>query len=647
MTASLIVKELREHWLPLLLIAGIMGLGFLLILAGVMLDDSGSRLEAVRRFLVALLPLGVLVLCNRLVVREYQAKTQLFLEALPVSRGRMISVKYLLGLTLVFSAVAIVLAVSILVSLRQETLTARFLGIVSARGCVFAWCLYSFFFLMGLMGRYRVALYVFGVFGIYALDVLTDLELARFGPFVLVDGQFAFERTVFPQRELLTTAAIGLVLMILTLALSLVREGTVATLLAEKMSHREKITVVAALFAFLCAVGLYEERVEKEPFDLEGGIAAECGQAAVKVSSDDGSSADSAGEGEGQGEDESEAEEEQDPSHRLAGLVAKEVAAMQESLGLTDPPPIFVTQWGELDADKFERAELENAEGVLVRANFRGEGWDDGRFLAWLLRELLISWSEERLEWEPNQWVLDGFCTYWTCRDGALAPCDRNRLELRAAYGARLGLSARDTAEWFRYRERVGDEIAAAVAWRGLMAFRNRHGDEAFRSFLREALDCSIPPDVRGTVHGWLHPLPRLVKRHGGLDYSDFVDRWMEDLAGLERKHRDRLEGIPRISGEIQVESISEYSRVVRFRFASRPAPESGRFTLLYAELPAFAAAAEACDIRRQDGLYPDQCQGELPETFDRGAKLYSTFATWVDALGCNIVSGWTRREMD
>ncbi len=642
MTAALIVKELREHWLPLLLIAGIMGLGFLLILAGVMLDDSGSRLEAVRRFLVALLPLGVLVLCNRLVVREYQSKTQLFLEALPVSRGRMIAVKYLLGLALVFSAVTLVFASSILVSLRNETLTGRFLAIVSARAYAFSWCLYSFFFLMGLMGRYRVALYVFGIFGLYALDALTDLELARFGPFVLVDGQFAFERVVFPREQLLVTLAIGLALMILTLVLSLVREGTIATLLAEKMSHREKVTVVAVLFAFLCSISLYDKRVEKEPFDLENAVAAECGETTVKVSSDEEDAFDEVNE-----DDDSEGDDEEDPSLRLAGLVADEVAAMQQFLGLTDPPPIFVNQWGELDADQFERAELENAEGLLVRANFRSGDWDDGRFMAWLLRELLILWSEERLEWEPNLWVLDGFSVYWACREGAATSCNRQQLELRAAYGARQGFSAGDTTQWLRYRERVGGEIAAAVAWRGLMTLKNRQGDPAFRNFLREALDCSIPPDVRGMVHGWLHPVSSLVERHGRLAYSDFIGQWTEDLAALERTHRDELNEIPQISGNVEIQSISEYSRVVRFRFTSQPPPESGRFALLYAELPAFAASVHPCDIRREDGLYPDQREGELPETFDRRVRLYSTFATWIDALGCNIVSGWTRREMD
>ena len=302
---------------------------------------------------------------------------------------------------------------------------------------------------------------------------------------------------------------------------------------------------------------------------------------------------------------------------------------------------------GSSTQQQFERAELENAEGLLVRANFRSGDWDDGRFLVWLLRELLVFWSEERLEWEPNLWALDGFSVYWACRAEASTSCDREQMELRAAYGARQGFSAADAAQWLRYRERVGDEIAAAVAWRGLVALKDRQGDERFHAFLQAAMDCSISADVWGMVHDWIHPVPKLVERCGGLAYSDFIGQWTEDLAGLERTHRDQLDEIPQISGEVEIESISEHSRVVRFRFTSRPPPESGRFALLYAELPAFAASVEPTEIGREDGLYPDQCEGELPETFGRGTRLHSTFATWVDSLGCNIVSGWTRLEMN
>ena len=626
MTMALIIKELRQHWLPFLLIALVLTVGFLLILGVVLLDDSGSWFEAVRRFLIALLPLGILVLCNRLVVREYQSKTQLFIESLPVSRSRMITVKYLLGLALILSTVSVVFALTIVISLRSEPLTGRFLAIMAVRACTYSWCLYSFFFTMGLMGRYRVAIYLFGFLGLTAVDMLTQMELSRFGPMALMDDQFPFERVVFPRQALLVSLVVGLGLVLLTLALSLIREGTVATLLAEKMTHREKITVTAVILAFVVSVGIYDQRVEKKPFDLPDAVEANCGDVTVRISSGD------------DGED--------DRALRLAQLVADEAAAMQQYLGLRDPPPIFVTPWGELDAHQFERAELDGAEGLLVRANFLSGDWKDGRFLAWLLRELLVTWSEERLEWEPNLWLLDGFPVYWTCREGASVARDRKQLELRAAYGARHGFSSIDAAEWLRYRERVGEDIAAAVAWRGLETIRGSQGEERFREFLRAAMDCGVSADLRGTLHGWVHPVPRLLEGHGGIAYSDFVEQWSTDLDELAALRRSELDRIPRISGEVTFDAISDYSRVARFHFKSQPAPASGRFAVLYAELPAFAVSVEASEIRREDALFPEHAVGELPETFGRGTRLYSTFAARVDLLGCDIISGWTRSEM-
>jgi hypothetical protein len=626
MTRALIIKELRQHWLPFLLIACLMVVGYLLAVIAVAATDSGSLFQGLLFFLQTVLLLGILVLCNRLVVCEYHSRTQLFVESLPVSRSRMIMVKYLLGLALVWLSISAIFVFSFLISLQGELLTARFLAIMAARAYTFGWCLYTFFFMMGLMGRYRVAIYILCFVGLFALDTLTEVELARFGPFVLVNGRFAFERILFPQQALLVTLGIGLGFFLLTLILSLIREGTVATLLAEKMTHREKITVTVVILAFLFTVSLFDENQAKQPFDLQNAVSARQGEVIVEVSSQE--------DDDGRGQ-------------QFAQLIADEVSAMQAYLGLANPPRIFVTQWSALDPDRFERADLENAEGLLVRANFHSEQWEDGRFLSWLLRELLIVWSEERLQWEPNLWLLDGFSVYWTCRDGAGVQRDRRQLELRAAYGRQQRFSSLHITEWLRYRERVGEDIAAAVAWRGLETLRVSQGEQRFRAFLRAAMDCSVPADIRGMLQAWFHPVPDLLKQHGGLSYPDFFTRWSGDLDELAYLHRIELAQIPRISGEVLIDSMSDYTRMVHFHFQSRPLPDSGRFTLMYAELPAFAASVEPSEIRREDVVFSEQSDYELPGTFRKGTRLYSTFATRVETLGCEIVSGWTRLEME
>jgi threonine/homoserine efflux transporter RhtA len=52
-------------------------------------------------------------------------------------------------------------------------------------------------------------------------------------------------------------------------ALALVRDATLATMLSEKMSSREKLVVISLVIAGLMILGSVAERVEKtDPLDL-------------------------------------------------------------------------------------------------------------------------------------------------------------------------------------------------------------------------------------------------------------------------------------------------------------------------------------------------------------------------------------------
>ena len=84
MTRALIVKELRQHWLAFSLSMGLCGLGVLLLVLVVASEDSGSWFRVLKQFLQTFYVIMALVVCNRLVVREYQGRTQLFLDVLPI-----------------------------------------------------------------------------------------------------------------------------------------------------------------------------------------------------------------------------------------------------------------------------------------------------------------------------------------------------------------------------------------------------------------------------------------------------------------------------------------------------------------------------------------------------------------------------------
>ena len=86
MSLALVSKELREHGVVVAAAIAISALA----LAGLLmqLSDLGGRFLALLRFTPTMGILLAMVAGNRLFAREYAGKTQLFLEAIPVSRLR-------------------------------------------------------------------------------------------------------------------------------------------------------------------------------------------------------------------------------------------------------------------------------------------------------------------------------------------------------------------------------------------------------------------------------------------------------------------------------------------------------------------------------------------------------------------------------
>ena len=90
---------------------------------------------------------------------------------------------------------------------------------------------------------------------------------------------------------------------------------------------------------------------------------------------------------------------------------------------------------------------------------------------------------------------------------------------------------------------------------------------------------------------------------------------------------------------------MSASTRIVSFEFSCDPHPEK-RFTLIHIKLPPFDDELPMRQLRREELQYESQRQGELPGSYARGTRFGSTFAVWVELLGCEIITGWSRQEM-
>jgi hypothetical protein len=634
MIRNLLVKELREHWLALGSLVVFSLLGLLLVALSVLLaGEAGNALEALRFFIITFGVIAALVICGRLVVREYNGKTQLFLESLPLTRGHMIAVKYTLGLAILFSLVVGALAALLPIVARHQPVTILFVEIVCARAFAFAFFIYSFFFVTGMLGRYRMAIYLGIVVGLLVLTMTTDMELRRFGPLELMNTRFAFERDHFPAGALSQTLTLGVAFSAIGFLLGLMREGSVAAMLAEKMSHREKVFVTAVFLGFLFVGSMFDKAQQKRPFDLPGAIVEESGGVTVKLSV-------------GQLQDRQAGEV-------LAMQIHGELAAAVEYLGLAYSPPVFITTRRDLDANRYELGELVRGEGVLARVNFSAPEFDRDRFLAWLVREFLIEATDGRARLESKMWILDGFGPFWQRRRGVnVALADDRRLALRAVYGTTggTGLSEVDLALWHSFRERVGEGVAAGVAWSGLDILARRYGPERSREFLRAVLASRAPDDARALWFEERNPIEEQFERHVGVPMTDFIAAWRNELDIARAALVNDLSRLPRVRGEVSFDALSADTWIARYRVAVDPQPEgpadASRITLLHANLSAGQTEVAPNDLLREDVDLTLNADGELPGTWTRGSRFYSTFSLEVPELGCEVISGWSRREI-
>lgn len=628
MTWSLVRKEIWQHWLAFS-IAGLLTLsgGVALIAATVLRGQAGTPFEGYRLFAAVFAVLLSVVVCHRLLVLEYQARTQLFLEGLPFSRWRMLAIKYVLGLFFSGGLLALVFLLCGVAAARHDPPSLNFLGIAAMRTAAYTWCAYNFFFVMGLLGRYRAAIYIALLFAMLGLQEMSAVQFARFGPFALVDSTFAYEADLLPWEDLKETSYLAIACLGLAAILGLVREGSVAALLAERMSHREKVFVSALLVGLLWTVTLVSEKAKRVAFDLPDAIAESSGGVTVKVAPD-------------------LAQNSRQPAQDVATATAAELGRLREYLAADSLPPVFVTSRQDLDPDRFERGELEHHHGLHVQANLYSSEWQMEKFLPWVIREALILGSNGRANHESRRFVLDGFALYW-CRRGKSG--DRGSpITLRALYGVRDGFQPEDMSNWLSFRERVGDPIASAVACTALETLAELCDPEDFRAFIRSTLALGAPKDVRAVLGQGGEPWHRALEARAKVPASRLYEAWQEALMQARDEKGHLVEKLPRVQASLRVDESSQASRRVLYSVGVEPPPAGTNtvVTFLHYPLPPYDEEVDPNVLIREQSTLAAAHDRELTG-YSRHQRLYWTGACHSKELGCDVISGWNRTELE
>lgn len=512
MIRGLLEKELRQHATLILLTLILLTVGLLMLQrTGVLAKNMGSEFGTLAWLLLVFLPPTCLVLSNALIAGEFRYRTQIFLEGLPMPRWMMIVVKYLLGLMLLLSVVTSLLLSAWWSARGGEAMTLRFGWLLWVKTVGWTWFLWAAFFALAFLGRYRLLVGTLIVSGLMWAEFGAGLFISQFGPFELIGDRFAFERFVWPLEALGVTALMIVGITGFGFALGLVRDATLASMLSEKMSGRERMTLTALTIVVLMIVAsVAEKRKNTDPLHLPGAVdvklrsATVSAAAAVNVPT----------------------AEEKTALESHAHAAAELLASAADYLGCEMLPPLFLVHRRDFVKGQFENGELDSRQGYLLRCNMLVNAPTDPPLQSHYLREIIAANQHYRLNSDQRGWVLDGFAKWWPVRYHPLKAKPSKEV-------AEVGLSVQAVSNWLKFKAEVGKELADQVATVAIAVLGTK-GEAPRQRFLTAVLGYSAPHDFRASVHDALNGVPSLLKILLDLDLKVFVEKWTEMLAQEE-----------------------------------------------------------------------------------------------------------------
>jgi len=604
---ALLRKELREHrWVLLaMLIVLAIGQAGALLSAGTM----GSPMVAFRTLLAFIAPLMALILVNRLVVREYMGRTQLFLETLPVNRVQVIALKWLLGAALLLLAMAVCLGVTLLAARGQVLLTPHYIALVAIRSASFIFFAYAIAFAIGLTGRYRYVIWgvLFG--GVILADGAGQLAARDWPPFYLVQEAMVFERLQLPLRAVLITCGIGAALVAATFALALSAEGSLVVALSRRMTAREKSGVTIGILVLLMMFSVIELRTPKPAFELKHAVRNETGPVvAVGMA---GSPND---------------------ARKLANLLSADLAGLQSYLALQQVPALSVLPDDALDGDAFQRAALPNADGVVLRAAFTDSQFDRDGFRAYALASYTAWHSRGHAAQEQRRWLLEGTAQWLIARD---LPERQDKLALRAAFAARL-LQARQrdagtvVGQWLTIREELGTCLADALAWRMASSLAQQIGEQRFRALNQAALALRPAEDARVSL--FAPSFAQLLKQSQAPDQAVLAKKFGELFKSEQERLASSLDRVVMPQVKFTARPMQGSTYEIHYQ-VSDAETSTEPFSVRYATVAPWDASIPAATLARVDTTR----SGVLPASYARGTRLFTALERRDPLLGCNV----------
>jgi hypothetical protein len=605
MIAHLIKKELADHWRALLGIAGLQSLVLLVALVNAQLSNSAiTVIQLLPVQLVSTAPIAATIAMQALFASEIRNKTILFLEALPISRVKLVFAKLLVGGALIFSMNLFLAAVVMALAARTEPMSLRFLEIVALKTTAAAVFWFALTFFAAVLGRYRWPFYLTLIIVAFVYDQAGG-QLGSVPPATLWDKTFATERYLVPLRDVTIVFGASAVSIAFGCSILLMRSGSVALLLGEKMGHREKVLLAGAMILSVWAASELAPKKIEPLYEIKSASARKFESARVSLSvlPPDGV----------------------DIDEQMHALHAR-LEPLSDVLGRS-APPLFLFHRADLDRGRFEKANVEKQEGILIRANLSEEGIAPDDLAAFVTGAIIDRLTEGRSLSERRLWLRYGFSELWATR--------RDQLWLRALYARREGFAPKDIDRWFVVRETLGEPLSAALAWSGLVVLEDTIGVEATRSIVRLSFEPDSRRGLRSLRRGEAQSLDALLASEGRTDRESFLRAWNERLDREQLRFEPLLAALPSFRLDTEIEG-SELSRRIRVSILSdRELGDELVAGVLWRNLPAIDDPLDPLSLKREERPLVDRVTLVVPRSFRSGARVFLVGSIFLSDLGC------------
>lgn len=491
----IVFKELREHGWVLSVLFVLFALGLAVSLNRA--DEEGGRFSALKDFLMTFGLVAALVGGNRLVVREYTGKTQLFLETLPLSRTKVALAKWLFGWAWVcFSGTS---AWAATWWWQTRTVAVPLEDALHALVPALLWlsAFWSLCFVAGLLGRYRLLFWVvFGLY-LYALDEVGQVQVMETPPFHIISESLAVATAWPATLDVIVCLVITLIGLGLGLVLTTAGEGSIASTLSGRMTSRERIASFSTLLVgFLLFSALTRNR-DRPAFALESVTPKDSPVGPIGLLP-----------GEGVTEEQGRA---------LIEAIAVDVVTLVQALQFPKLAGVYVVAQRGLDPDVVLRVPLGEKDGVVFRANVGDPRFDSLALRYRILHSIVSDHTNDRALTEDRHWLLDGLASYWNVRGDAEG---RALLRKRGA-AAPIGLSLNSIARWNETFEKAGDCFGMGISFVLVDALVDELGEEAVIEVARRVFQ----KPHRNLRDALFEEKLATVLEEKGVDFAKLVER--------------------------------------------------------------------------------------------------------------------------